>query len=86
VETQKLRDLRDACEKVLFAHANDTRPVQEVAQEAGLTTKSGFFFGGTEYDEYYMEDLRYTAKLITRLEVAGVFDNAWVDIYYQASW
>ena len=86
VESQKLRDLRDACELVLYAHDKDTRPVQEVAEESGLETKSGFFFGGTEYDEYYLEDLRYTAKLITRLEVAGVFDNAWVDVFYQASW
>ena len=86
VEPEKLRELRDACELVLYAHDNDTRPVQEVAHEAGLATKSGFFFGGTEYDEYYLEDLRYTVKLINRMEAAGVFDNAWVDIYYQASW
>lgn len=86
VAPQQLRDLRDACEKVLYASTQDSRGVQEVAFEVGLSPKSGFFFGSTEYDEYYMEDLRYTAKLITRLEVAGVFDNAWVDIYYQASW
>ena len=86
VESQKLRDLRDACELVLYAHDKDTRPVQEVAEESGLETKSGFFFGSQTYDEYYMEDLRYTARLINRLETAGVFDNAWVDIHYQASW
>ena len=86
VESQKLRDLRDACETVLYTHPADTRNIQAVAEEAGLATKSGFFFGGTGYNEYYLEDLRYTARLINRLEVAGVFDNAWVDIYYQASW
>ena len=86
VEPQKLRDLRDACETVLYTHPNDKRPVDVVAKEAGLGTKSGFFFGSVSYDEYYMEDLRYTARLINRLETSGVFDNTWVDIYYQASW
>ena len=97
VSPEQLRELRDACELVLWTHNKadgaslpddvfDDRSVQTVAEEVGLATKSGFFFGGTEYDEYYLEDLRYTAKLITRLEVAGVFDNAWVDVFYQASW
>ena len=86
VSAEQLRELRDACELVLWTQGKDERHVETVAKEAGLNTKSGFFFGGTEYNEYYLEDLRYTSKLITRLEVAGVFDNAWVDIYYQASW
>ena len=86
VTPEQLRELRNACELVLWTHGKDERHVQDVAKEVGLETKSGFYFGGTEYDGYYLEDLRYTVKLITRLEVAGVFDNAWVDIYYQASW
>ena len=81
-----MRELRDACEQVLFAHTEDTRPVEDVAKEVGLNTKSGFIFRRYRDDQYYMEDLRYTMRLINRLEVAGVFDNAWVDIYYQASW
>ena len=86
VSGQQLRELRDACEQVVFAHVNDTRTVHKVAQEVGLTTIHGSFFGSTEYDEWYIEDLRYTMRLVNRLETSGVFDNAWVDIYYQASW
>ena len=86
VSAEQLRELRDACEQVLFAHTEDTRPVEDVANEFGLLPMAGSFFGGMAMDEYYMEDLRYTMRLINRLEVAGVFDNAWVDIYYQASW
>ena len=86
VSPQQLRDLRDACEQVLFAHSEDTRPVQTVAEEVGLSPKSGFFFGSQEYDDWYFNDLRKTIRLINRLETSGVFDNAWVDIYYQASW
>lgn len=86
VSVEQLRELRDACEQVVFANDNDTRPVNEVAEDVGLHSLQGFFFGGTEYDGYYLEDLRYTIRLINRLETSGVFDNAWVDIYYQASW
>ena len=97
VSPQQLRDLRDACELVLWTNNKrgnaslpddvfDERSVQTVAEEVGLAPKSGFFFGSQEYDQWYFEDLRYTVRLINRLEASGVFDNAWVDIYYQASW
>lgn len=29
-----------------------------------LPTKEGFFFGGTEYDQWYWEDLNYTSKAL----------------------
>ena len=86
VSAEQLRELRDACEQVLWTQGDSRVGVQEKAEEVGLAPKAGFFFGSTDYDEYYMEDLRYTVKLINRMEAAGVFDNAWVDIYYQASW
>jgi len=31
-----------------------------------LPTTSGFFFGGTEYDEYYIEELKETIKIIDK--------------------
>ncbi len=86
VSGEQLRELRGACEEVLFAHTSDQRPVDEVAVDTGLSPKSGFFFGSQEIDQWYLEDLRYTIRLVNRLETSGVFDNAWVDIYYQASW
>lgn len=86
VSGQQLRELRDACEEVLFAHNSEQQPVDEVAFDVGLSPKSGSFFGGQEIDDWYLEDLRYTMRLINRLETSGVFDNAWIDLYYQASW
>ena len=32
-----------------------------------LPTESGFFFGGTEYDEYYLEDIKYTIEKLTEI-------------------
>lgn len=86
VSPQNLRDLREACEKVLATRYNSLKSVTEVAEEVGLETKSGFFFGSTDYDVWYFQDLEYTVKTIDRLESVGVFDNAWTDISYQASW
>ena len=46
---------------------------------------SGFFFGGTEYDEYYFGDLLETIKMI---EPVVDDDETWQhnDFYYQSSW
>ena len=54
---------------------------QEMADEL-LPTRSGFFFGGTDYDHYYLEGLRYTKE---RLEGLLKEDNLG-ELYYHASW
>ena len=86
VSPENLRELREACQAVLATKNNSLVSVKEVAEENGLAPLAGFFFGGTDYDEYYYDDLEYTVKMIDRLENSGVFDNAWTDIEYQASW
>ena len=86
VSPENLRELREACQAVLATKNNSLVSVKEVAEENGLAPLAGFFFGGTDYDEYYYDDLEYTVKMIDRLENSGVFDNAWKDIEYQASW
>jgi hypothetical protein len=45
-------------------------------------TSSGFFFGGTEYDEYYIEQVNETIELIEGL----LKEDENGDYYYQASW
>ena len=49
-----------------------------------LPTAEGFFFGSTDYDEYYFEDLQDT---IEKLE-PFITDPSWEswDFYYQSSW
>ena len=51
VSVEQLIELRDACKKVL----RDTS-----LAEVLLPTCEGFFFGGTEYDEYYFGQLEIT--------------------------
>ena len=49
-----------------------------------LPTQSGFFFGSTNYDEYYLEDIEYTKKELEKLLETFNFDE--YDCYYLASW
>lgn len=50
--------------------------------EAVLPTQAGFFFGSTDYDQYYYDDLQYTSDALTRL-LAEADDG---DFYYSSSW
>ena len=49
-----------------------------------LPTADGFFFGGTEYNEWYLDDVRYTYDICTRLLEETDFDKQM--IYYLSSW
>jgi hypothetical protein len=51
-----------------------------VAEEL-LPTQSGFFFGGTDYDQWYYDDLVETKRI---LEEALADPNG--EYYYQSSW
>lgn len=52
-----------------------------VAEEL-LPTTEGFFFGSTDYDQYYIQDLEYTKKVLT--EELALPENG--DYYYSSSW
>lgn len=59
----------------------------EIAEKL-LPTKSGFFFGGTDYDQYYYNDIKYTVELLEEIiayEPADkdFFENSY---YYSSSW
>ena len=76
LSTDKLRELVVLCEQVLEDHS-----------KAGelLPTGLGFFFGATEYDEYYYGDLMHTADRL-RYIVAEAEANSIDYLVYQASW
>jgi len=54
-----------------------------VAKEL-LPTTSGFFFGSTDYDEYYVDDIAQTIDIITKVLKTTDFDKEM--IYYCSSW
>jgi hypothetical protein len=54
----------------------------EIAEEL-LPTQEGFFFGMTNYDQYYMEDIEYTIKVLEKELGTGTDEG---DYYYNSSW
>lgn len=78
VATDKLRELLDICKHILKLKRWKT-----YAREK-LPTCAGFFFGGTEYDEYYLEDIKSTVEIIEK--VLADFDDNNDTLYYQSSW
>ena len=73
VSRDKLKELREICQTVL-----DKR---DLAAEL-LPTASGFFFGGTEYDQWYFNDIEETIKII---DAALTMPDQW-DFNYRSSW
>lgn len=49
-----------------------------------LPTTSGFFFGSTQYDQYYIEDLKHTIQICEEVLQTTNFDEQMV--YYCSSW
>ena len=77
VSTEALAELRDICNKVLV----DPSKADEL-----LPPQSGFFFGSTDVDEWYLEQLKYTVdRLDVLLELPQVKDRK-INFYYSSSW
>lgn len=79
LEHSKLCDLRDICKAVL----------EDRSQAATLLpVQSGFFFGGTEYDEYYFDEVERTLGWLSGLLVKHALDEKFKEwhFYYQSSW
>ena len=80
VDEGELDKLELACRTVLAAKG--TKKEKEVAMKI-LPPCEGFFFGGTDIDEYYYSDLEDTLEIIERARKA-IADGA--DIYYSSFW
>ena len=54
VSLQQVKDLKDACEQVLAHKGEDDHYYAKKL----LPTASGFFFGSTDYNDYYYDDVK----------------------------
>lgn len=78
IKRSDIKDLRDICWKLfeLSTHLIDVenwedyveakREFSETAQKL-LPTQDGFFFGSTEYDSIYIQNLFYTARKLDKI-------------------
>ena len=85
-----VQDGRDECEKSPVSH-EDIAKLRDLCQrvieapeqaEQLLPTQSGFFFGNTDYNEWYIQDVTDTIAICDR---ALSLPDTW-DLYYQSSW
>lgn len=82
VPREKLVELRDACMAVASVNAG----FEAAAEDNGLMPTPGFFFGGYEIDEYYMQDLKFTVEMIDHV-LSIIPEGEWdYSFYYRASW
>jgi len=75
VSTEKLKELLETLKAVVADKNNATKV---------LPSRGGFFFGGTDYDEYYFKEVKETIKLLEGLLKES--EEVECDFYYQASW
>jgi hypothetical protein len=73
VDRDKLIELRDLCKLAL----KEKNKADEL-----LPTQSGFFFGSTEIDEWYWQDVESTIEIIDK---CLKMDDTW-SFKYQSSW
>ena len=76
VPREKLVELRDLCKQVIK---------QPALASSTLPTASGFFFGSTDYDEWYLVGVKNTIKMLDKVLKQIPDDHRWSFIY-QASW
>jgi len=78
VDTENLDELLEKCKAI----KEDNTKAEEL-----LPTSSGFFFGSTEYDEWYFEQIDDTIEILEELFLEknekGYLDS---ELYYRASW
>jgi len=56
--------------------------VDSTLAESLLPSEGGFFFGNTDYNEWYMDDVKLTISIITK---ALTLSTEW-EFYYHSSW
>lgn len=88
LSVEDIEELLKVCQEVAMDHSK--------ASEL-LPTKDGFFFGNTEYNDWYFKDIEYTIDLLQKIieltkkqtkkknPESAVRCYEW-DIIYQASW
>ncbi len=75
VSEEQIKELLNLCEEVLESKDSDMLPTSE-----------GFFFGGTDIDDYYYIEVADTIKALTNELSLVIENNSSSDFYYQSSW
>jgi hypothetical protein len=86
ISQKKLNKLMSLCKQALAlkeVYLNDGI-IQGKGCEEILPTASGFFFGGTEFNEWYFQDIEETIEIISKVLKETDFKTQ--TIFYRSSW
>lgn len=78
VSREQVESLLHVCKRVL-----ETKGDEEVASSL-LPSQEGFFFGSTDYDQYYYEDVEMTIQILEKVLKEVDFENNYLT--YRSSW
>lgn len=89
---ENVQDGEDNCAPYYVSRENIEQLINDIATvlenrgkaEKILPTGSGFFFGSTEYDSYYFEELERTLAELLALIINPLLDG--FDFEYHSSW
>ena len=83
VSEEQLEELRGICNEIL-ANKDDKSMAEEL-----LPPAEGFFFGSNDIDEWYYQDIQYTAdrlKAVLELAKQDRDNENYITFSYQSSW
>jgi hypothetical protein len=75
VTRDQLKSLMELCEQIV---------AEPKKGKTLLPTANGFFFGSTDYDDWYMQDIKQTADRMKKILSDPALSKC--DFYYQSSW
>lgn len=88
VSKEIIEDLLYRCREIMCAYRNgdnlDENETWEDLANNLLPTQSGFFFGDTEFDDYYIADIESTVEILENVLKTTDFDTK--TIFYTSSW
>ncbi len=91
---ENVQDGRDECQES-YVRKEDLEKLLKLLKQVKrnpskasklLPTTSGFFFGSTDYDEYYFEEVERTIKLLEDVLNDEKKFNIYSEFYYRSSW
>jgi hypothetical protein len=91
---KNVQDGEDDCKEAYLEKVNLEKllyVINEVLEDHSkaeklLPSTNGFFFGSTDYDSRYFNDLEYTKETISKILDKWDTDYKNWDFYYQSSW
>lgn len=85
VTKDKIEELHRVCTEIMDTHKKLLPEVVKLTLYEGiLPTTEGFFFGGTEYDEDYIQNVEDTINILNNVLEGTNFDTD--KIIYVSSW